>query len=172
MASPSFGPDKVKITVPPGKVTSYNGVRYGDCCKAGNCFWVPFCIAHLYQEDKKEEYPDGCFPDRVCDKKGAWNYVGAYSDLYFLPAETPVIAAIPVIEGCARPACVEFVTCGGCLLVDFDTPVAMPDGPITGGIGPHVNPSMMQLCNNTVADIHMVSGVDTLVNLYFWGNCC
>lgn len=156
------------VEVKEGEVKNYNGECYTED------FYVPSCMSHCFVDAPKTKDLNSCFPERKCvGEEGCWDLSGTYNDLHFLPAGEEVIAAVPVIEGCAGPKCVEFTPCGGgCLLVDFDTTVALPDAAITGGIAPELNPTIVLLCGTGIENIHMVSGVDMYVQLNFWGNCC
>jgi hypothetical protein len=112
-----------------------------------------------------------CYPNAHCNACGGTQTI-MYRDLYLLTAGVETIATVPDHEACDRPACVEFVRCGaGCLYVNYDCPVALPEADITDGMAPDVNPLKRDVCSENVCEIHMVSDVDMAVQLIYTG-CC
>lgn len=172
MSATSWGPNKVRIDVPQG---SNPYVFNGATIPPGGYFWVDKCIAHCYLGEAKKENLPQCFPERRCGADGQWDYSNAYANLFSLPAETEVIIDVPQPAGCAPPAIAELIACGGgCMLIELDAPVEWPapGAAVLGGIAPHLGVQRIDLCATKAQQIHVISGVDQLLNVYFWGACC
>lgn len=165
-------PRRVEITVPAGQTYKWNG----ECKEAGEVFTVPHWAADCFAEDKIKLSGAACFPG-FCTVGSIGAYpTDSYRDVYFLPASVEVIAEVPKIECCDCPCYVEFTSCsGGCLFVDYDTTVVVPET-VTGGIAPDMNPSVRYIGGDgnacppvpCVEKIHMINTVDSFVQLAFY----
>lgn len=165
-------PRRVEITVPNGQVFNWQG----ECYEAGEIFTVPHWAAACFAEDKPKTGGAQCFPG-FCTIGSIGAYpIDAYRDVVFLPAGVEVIVPVPKIECCEKPAFVEFTQCsGGCLFVDYDQTVAVPEQ-VLGGIAPDMNPSVRYIGGDgnacppipCVENIHLINTVDSFIQLTYY----
>ena len=161
-------PRFVEVTVP-DKYTSFcfGGKTYAP----GTTLTVPIWMADCFGEASQPAAKADCFPVACANKCGG-TQIQMYRDLYVLEPGVEVMAAVPNPEGCGRPGCVQFVACGaGCLFVDYDAPVALPEANITDGLAPDINPIKRDICTDSVDAIHMISDAPMYVQLIYTG-CC
>lgn len=160
-------------------IESKREIQYGECCyEKGELVWVHKDDLHCFCDVVKPAKTKECFPEYCTyGANGAWP-VASYTNSYCLEPNVPVVATVPVPEGCSPPNYADFDICGGCLWVDYNTPVVLPapEAPIEMGLAPEMNPTMRYIaasCINgedipAVTDIHLLSPVETYVNITYY----
>lgn len=148
------------LTVTAEKRTCYAG-RWVEI---GQEVTVPAWLASCFLKEGKAPKSVECYP---C--KG-----DLYTDTVALKANEATTIQVPDIEGCGRPANVDFKSCVACFFAEFNGPVAMPDANLEGGISPVMNPTCQKLCETgkeAVTEISIVSPTDGFVQLIYTGQC-
>ena len=156
-------------------VTAEKRVRWcGEWIEVGQEVTVPTWMASCFLLEGVAAKDIDCYPSACTNQYGAAT-VDMYRDLIVLPAGEPVTVAVPDVDGCGRPAMVQFVPCGTeCIFVEYNAPIALPTASIEGGISPDMNPIKRQLCpqgEDPITELSIVSPTDGFVQLIYTGQC-